>query len=226
MAAAFPSRGVVHPAARSAVRSLGCRHVGGLGPSGEVGGRIAVPVCNESAAMAPEHPLAQLHRRCDPPTLRAGPGGWEPAVTDDQFSAVPNRFVAELPRQLGPSGVTDGAGELSVAEQVGDGEVFPAKPIVGLDELAGDLVQEAPAHVGDARVFPGQSPDGLGVVGGSGLGARCRTRSSPQAEHAALERLGCREAADLSSGVGGRNREGGKASVDPDKATIVVGRTG
>src|SRR4029453_92904 len=84
-----------------------------------------------------------------PPTLRAGPGGWHPAVTDDQFSAVPNRFVAELPRQLGPSGVTDGAGELSVAEQVGDGEVLQAKPFVGLDELRGDIVQQAPAHVGE-----------------------------------------------------------------------------
>jgi hypothetical protein len=69
-----------------------------------------------------------------------------------------------LPGQLGPGGVTDGAGESSVAEQVGDGEVFQAKPIVGLDELAGDLVQEVPAHVGDARVFPGQSPDFLSVV--------------------------------------------------------------
>jgi hypothetical protein len=85
--------------------------------------------------------------------------------------AEPSRFVAELPGQLSPSGVTDGAGELSIAEKVGDGEVFQAKPIVSLDELAGDLVQEAPAHVGDAGVFPGQSPDGLGVVGRSGLGA-------------------------------------------------------
>ena len=226
MASAFPSRGVDHPAARSAVRSLGCRCPSDLGPGGEVSGGIAVPVYNEPAAVAAEHPLAQLHWRRDPPTLRAGPGGWHPAVTDDQFSAKPIRFVVELPGQLGPGGVTDGAGESSVAEQVGDGEVFQAKPIVGLDELAGDLVQEVPAHVGDACVFPGQSPDGLGVVGGSGLGARCRARSGPQAEHAALERLGCCEAANLGSGGGGYYGEGGKATVDPDKAAMVVGGTG
>ena len=69
-------------------------------------------------------------------------GGWNATVTDDQLSAIPDRFVAELPGWFGPGGVTDGAGERSVAEQVGDGEVFHAKPIVGLDELAGDLVQK------------------------------------------------------------------------------------
>ena len=71
-----------------------------------------------------------------------------------------------------------------------------------------------------------QSPHGLGVVGGSGLGARCRTRPRPQAQHAALERLGCREAADLGSGGGGRYGESGKAAVDPDKPAMVVGRAG
>jgi hypothetical protein len=40
----------------------------------------------------------------------------ETSGPDDQFGAVPNRFVAELPGQLGPGGVTDGAGELSVAK--------------------------------------------------------------------------------------------------------------
>ena len=223
MASAFPSRGVGYPAARSTVRGPGCRYAGGLGPGGEVGGRVAVPVCNKPAAVAAEHPLAQLHPRCDPPALRAGPGGWEPAVTDDQFSAIPSRFVAELPGQFGPGGVTDGAGKLSVAKQVGDGEVFQAKPIVGLDELAGDLVQKAPAPVGNAGVLSGQPPDGLGVVGGSGLGARCRTRPCPQAQHAVLERPGRRETADLGSGGGGSYGERGKSTVDPDKPGVVVG---
>jgi hypothetical protein len=42
MASAFPSKGVGCPAARFAVRGLGTRRVGGLGPGGEVGGGVAV----------------------------------------------------------------------------------------------------------------------------------------------------------------------------------------
>jgi hypothetical protein len=48
----------------------------------------------------------------------------------------------------------------------------------------------------------------------------------PQAPHTALERLGCREAADLGSGGGGCYGEGGQATVDPDKVAMVVGGTG
>ena len=226
MASAFPSRSVGHPAACSVGRSLGCSHAGGLGPGGEVGGRIAVPICDKPTPVAAEHPLVSPHCRCDPPTPRAGTGGWHPAVTEDQFSPEPDRFVAELPGQLGPGGVTDGASELSVAEQVGDGKVFQAKPIVGLDELAGNLVQEASTDVGDAGMLSGQSPDGLAVVGGARPGARRRTRSCSQARHAALERSRCRIAADLGSGGGGRHGEGGKATVDPDKPAMVVGGSG
>jgi hypothetical protein len=61
-----------------------------------------------------------------------------------------------------------------VADEVGDGEVFQAQPVVGLDELAGDLMEEASTHVGDAGMLAGQPPRRLGaVVGvrpGSGYG--------------------------------------------------------
>jgi len=50
MASAFPSRGVSCPAARLAVRGLGCRHTGGLGPGGEVRGGVAVERTAETVA--------------------------------------------------------------------------------------------------------------------------------------------------------------------------------
>ena len=55
---------------------------------------------------------------------------------------------------------------------------------------------------------------------------RYRTRLLPQAPHAALERLRCREAANLCSGGGGRHGESGKATVHPDKPTMIVARAG
>ena len=68
MASALPSGGVGDPAARLAVRGLRCGHTGSLGPGGEVGGRIAVSIYNQSAPVAAEYPLAQLHWRSNPPT--------------------------------------------------------------------------------------------------------------------------------------------------------------
>jgi hypothetical protein len=51
-----------------------------------------------------------------------------------------------------------------VADEVGDGEVFQAEPVVGLDELAGDRMEEAAAGVGDPGVLAGQPPDRLGPI--------------------------------------------------------------
>jgi len=72
---------------------------------------------------------------------------------------------SELTGKLGPGGVADGTGKVPVAEEVGDGEVFQAEPVVGFDKLVGDLVQEALTHIGDAGVVSGQPPNHLGVVG-------------------------------------------------------------
>jgi hypothetical protein len=58
-----------------------------------------------------------------------------------------------------------------VAHEVGDGEVFQAQAVVGLDELAGDLVEEASTGIGDAGVLLGKPTGDLGVVAGAALGA-------------------------------------------------------
>jgi hypothetical protein len=50
---------------------------------------------------------------------------------------------------LGPGGVANGAGQAPVGHEVGDGEVFQREPVVGLDELAGDLVEEISTDVGE-----------------------------------------------------------------------------
>jgi len=115
---------------------------------------------------------------------------------------------------------------MSVSEEVGDGEVLQAEPVVGLDELVGDLVQEASTHVGDAGVLSGQPPYRLPMVGGTGLGAGCGTGSSPQANHALLERLGRCEATGFGAGGCGRHREDGKASVHPNETIVVLRRAG
>jgi hypothetical protein len=114
-----------------------------------------------------------------------------------------------LAGELSPGCVADGTGQVPVAEEIGDGEVFQAEPIVGLDKLSGNLVQIVLTDIGDASVLSRQPPDHLGAVGGAGLSAGYRTGSSPQADHAVLERLGCREAADLEPGGGGRYGERG-----------------
>src|SRR6266511_5329268 len=135
MASAFPSRGVGHPAARLAVRGLG---VVALGPGGEVRGGVAVAVDGQAAAVAAEGPLGQPHLLLDRSTPRARLGGWEPAVAEDQFSPEPHRLVAELADEFGPDSITDGAGQVPVGHEVSNNKIFQAKPIVSLDELAGD----------------------------------------------------------------------------------------
>jgi len=131
-----------------------------------------------------------------------------------------------LAGELGPRGIADGAGELPIAKRIGDGEVFQAKPVVGLDELAGDLMQEVLADIGDASVLSRQPPDPLGMVGRAGLGAGCRTGTSPQADHAVLERLRGREAADLHPGGGGRYGERGKSAIHPNESSVAIGTVG
>jgi hypothetical protein len=111
-----------------------------LGPSGEICCGMAIPITGQPAAVAAEHPLSQPDSRLDSPATRTGLGGWKPPVTDDQFTPEPGCLVAELAGELGPSGVANSAGEMPVGHEVGDGEVFQAEPVVGLDELAGDAM--------------------------------------------------------------------------------------
>jgi hypothetical protein len=77
------------------------------------------------------------------PAARTGLGRRKPAVTDDQLGVQPGRLVAELATELRPGYVADRAGEVLVADEVGNGEVFDDQPAVGLGKVAGDLVQEA-----------------------------------------------------------------------------------
>src|SRR4029453_16734836 len=161
MASAFPSGGVGCPAARLAVRNPG---MVALGPGGEIRGGVAVPVDGQSAGSAAEHPLRQPHRLLDQPTSRAGPGGWEPTVTDDQLRPEPGRLVADLAGKLGPAGIKDRAGQVFVAKEVGDGEVLQAEPVGGLDELAGDIMKKATPDVGDTGMLARQPPSCLGPI--------------------------------------------------------------
>jgi hypothetical protein len=66
MASAFPSKGVGYPAARLAVRNLG---VEALGPGGEIGGGIAVPVCDQAAGVAAKDAFGQSQLLMDLPAL-------------------------------------------------------------------------------------------------------------------------------------------------------------
>jgi len=66
---------------------------------------------------------------------------------------------------------------VAVADEVGDGEVLQAQPVVGLDELAGDLIQEAPTGIGDAGVLLGEAMGSLAAIVGVELG----TGQSPAA---------------------------------------------
>src|SRR4029450_7802237 len=106
MASAFPSRGVGCPAARLAVRGLGMVV---LGPGGEVDSGVLVAVDGHPARVAAKDPLGQPHPLFYRSATRAGLGGREPAVTDDQLGAEPGRLVGELAGELGPGGISDGA---------------------------------------------------------------------------------------------------------------------
>jgi hypothetical protein len=56
---------------------------------------------------------------------------------------------------LGPGDIADGTGQTPVGNEVGDGEVFQTEPVVGLDQLAGHLVEKVSTDVGNAGVLPG-----------------------------------------------------------------------
>ena len=217
MASAFPSRGMSNPAARLAVWDPGGLDGGSLGPGGEIGGGVAVPVHDQPASTAVERPRPQRQLLHDPSTDGAGLGRREPAVAHHQLPSAPGGLVAKLAGELCPGGVGDGSGEVPVADQICHGEIFDGQPTVGLGELAGDLMKEASADVGDAMVLPSQRTNGFRPVSGTPPGARERPGTLPQPAVPASQRSRSGEAADLGAIGAGNDGEGGKSTVDPDE---------
>ena len=199
--------------------------MGTLGPGGEVGGGVAVAVDDQAAAGTAKDPLGQPHLSSDIAAHRANLGGCKPAVADDQLGAEPRCLVGELAGELGPGDITDGTGQTPVGDEVGNGEVFQTEPVVGLDELAGDLVEKVSTDVGDVGVLPGQAPDRLGPVARAGPGRRDVMRQPAEAHHAAMQRHGCSEAADLGPVRSRCHSERDEASVQPNKP-VIAGRSG
>jgi hypothetical protein len=97
-----------------------------LSPGGEVGGGVAIPVHHQPAAVAAKEPIGQPQLLLDEPAARAGPGRGQPAVGGQHLPTAPRLLVAQLTAQLGPAGVADRAGQLLVADEVGDGEALQA----------------------------------------------------------------------------------------------------
>jgi hypothetical protein len=61
-------------------------------------------------------------------------------------------------------GINDRAGQVLVAKEVGYGEVLQAEPVVGLDELAGDIMKKASPDVGDTGMLARQPQSCLGPI--------------------------------------------------------------
>ena len=179
MASAFPSRGMSDPAACLAVRNLGDTDSGSLGPGGEIGGGVAVPIHNQPATTAAKGPRAQCHLLRHPSTGGAGLGRGKPALTNHQFAPEPGGLVLKLAGKLAPRGIGDGLGEALIADQVSHRKIFDGQPAVGLGELARDLMKEVSANVGNAVVLPGQQMDGFQTIPGTPLGARERPGTPP-----------------------------------------------
>jgi hypothetical protein len=66
-----------------------------------------------------------------------------------------------------------------IGQHAVDIQVLYYEPVVGLDQLIGDLVQEMAAHIGDAMMMPPQLGGGIRAVAGSFLLARQRFRQAP-----------------------------------------------
>lgn len=163
-----------NPAACLAVRDLDVMGVGCLGPGGEVGGSVAVPIHLQPADSAVKAPHPQLHLLRDPATRGACLGRGEPALAYHQVAPEPFGLVLKLSGKLGPGGIGDGSGEAPIAKQVDYRKVLDGQSTVGLGELTRDLVEEALADIGNAVVLAGQQTNGFHPVAGTLLGTRER----------------------------------------------------
>jgi hypothetical protein len=169
--------------------------------------------------------LRQPHLSLDLPTPPTGPRRGEPAVTKHQFAIQPGGLVTELATEVGPGGIPNGAGKAGVADESRDIEILDHQLGVGLGELARDLVQEAPALIGDAGVLTGQSTDCLDAITGSSFGARHGSRAPLQPTKPASQRLWRLKAANHDTLGGGGYGKHAKAAVDADPTAVPTAGT-
>jgi len=95
---------------------------------------------------------------------RTYPARWIPAIRHCNHAVTPSLLVVDQPGELPPSGIRNSSGESVVRHHAGDVQIFEDEPVVGLDQLAGDLVKEMPANVADTMVMPTQFRRGLIAV--------------------------------------------------------------
>jgi hypothetical protein len=79
-----------------------------------------------------------------------------PALHTGGLPATPALFVGQDACELAPGGVADRPGEPVVGQHPCHIEVFDREPVVGLDQLVGDLVQEMLADVAHTMVVAAQ----------------------------------------------------------------------
>jgi hypothetical protein len=149
-----------------------------LGPGGEVGGGVAIPVNDELAGTAVKGPLRQLHPLLLGSTPRAGPTRGVPAVTNHEVCAEPSGFIPELTGKFRPCGVADGPSKAVVADEVVDGKVLDSQPGVVLDQLARDLVEEGAAGIRYVSMFACKPSGGLDTLARSILSSRQGARTT------------------------------------------------
>jgi hypothetical protein len=227
MASARFSTGLDHPAARSAVRDLGCTSpTGRARPGSEVGGSIQVPINDQAAAAADKDPLTEAEVLVVPAAARTGLARRKPAVSDQQLPAPPALFVGHLAAQFGPASVSNRTRQVAVEHHASHVQVFHDQPIVGLDQLGGDLVQIVAPLVGDVGVVAAQPPDDLGPIGRAKLLSGDGAGHTSQTVQASLQALWRRPPADLDPVGRSRHRQGAQASIDPYPAVMIVRRPG
>ena len=131
----------------------------------DVIGGVDVPVVPGAAGRA--SPLAGGQAEvCEPvPARRAGLGRGVPAVDHDQVATVPLALVVKLPAELAPPAIRDRPGQVSVADQAGDSEVFDHDHIVRAGQASAGAVQEILPRVADFAVRAGHLGRRLGPVG-------------------------------------------------------------
>ncbi|KLO27800.1 hypothetical protein ABW16_14505 [Mycolicibacter heraklionensis] len=70
----------------------------------------------------------------------------------------------QLAGELSPARVSDSAGESAIGQHPRGVQIFDDEPVVGLDQLVGDPVEEMLANVRSAVVMPGQLAGSVAAV--------------------------------------------------------------
>ena len=113
-----------------------------------------------------------------------------------------------------------------VAQHDRDVEVFQCEPVVGVDQLVGNLMQRVLAGGPDVGVRPGEPGDCLTPVVRSLLGAAEPPAEPAQGAQPSGERLRGGDAGRLDPVRAGGDEQVGQPAVDPDPAAAVVRRAG